>query len=131
MCLHPKRGKDLVRFTVTEPITVYKCVTPSFSGGYFFPPFFPHFQYRIGETAESVLETPKTVFNLSCSHGSTIGIDIGLHSVADLDAAQQLSRGGVVLECQIPIGAEAYHGSWIGIESYASNKLHVIKQVER
>lgn len=80
-------------------------------------------QVRIGETYESDLI--KNHFN---------EIEIGLHSFAELAAAQEKARDYssdvIVVECVIPKWSWYYKGIFCNYYSYASNKLKYVKIIK-
>ena len=57
-------------------------------------------------------------------------ISVGLHSYHDHNCPIPSYPGPVMVQCEIPAGAEYYEGYFRGRRSYASNKLKYIKIIE-
>lgn len=124
MCLNITAGS----FIAKRNITVYKIARKSLAieGDYFAP--YRGSQYVIGSPMEAEM------------HGYDNDIEEGLHSFANYSSAvehcdelqqQNLGVEYVVMKAIIPKGAEYYEGKFVYWSGYASNKLTIVRELNR
>lgn len=127
MCLENiKNGLQVA----SEDIIVYKVLDcPKWGSSIYYAPFQRHFSYPLGEIQTCELRRLH------------YGVEDGFHSYVNYHDAWALASkrneynhyrtddGAYVMKAIIPKGSEYYLGDFNGDESYASNKLLVVRRM--